>query len=103
MPQLLNCTGQTTCCLACVGIKCLAIVNRVVFKCMLVSVCMVLLESATFALGDEDATRRTIQTQTDLIRHRRHTAGQTTAAKRGGTRPRRMSGTSSLPAKERLL
>jgi len=53
----------------------------------LVSVCMLLLESAAFALGDDDATRRTIQTQTDLIRHRstehsRHTAGQKTATKR---------------------
>ena len=61
--------------------------NRVVFKCMLVSVCMLLLESAAFALGDDDATRRTIQTQTELIRHRStehrpHTAGQKAAAKR---------------------
>jgi hypothetical protein len=52
---------------------------------MLVSVCMLLLESAAFALDDGDATRRTIQTQTELIRHRstehrQHTAGHKTAA-----------------------
>ena len=54
---------------------------------MLVSVCIVHLEPAAFALGDDNATRRTIQTQTELIRyrsteHRRRTSGQKTATKR---------------------
>ena len=54
---------------------------------MLVSVCLLHLEPAAFALGDDNATRRTIQTQTDLIRyrsteHRRRTSGQKTANKR---------------------
>ena len=48
---------------------------------------MLFLESASFALGEEDATKRIIQTQTDLIRHRatghhRHIAGQKAEAKR---------------------
>ncbi|MBV8215749.1 MAG: hypothetical protein JOZ08_21240 [Verrucomicrobia bacterium] len=61
--------------------------NSAIFKCMSVSVCMLLLETATFALGSDDATKRIIQTQTDLIRHKptghhRRTAGQNAQAKR---------------------
>jgi hypothetical protein len=59
---------------------------------MLVSVCMLLIESATFALGEDDATKRIIQTQTDFIRHRatehhRHISGQKAEAKRLTRKP----------------
>jgi hypothetical protein len=48
---------------------------------------MLLLESATFALGDDAATKRIIETETDLIRHRtteyrRRIAAQELEAKR---------------------
>ena len=61
--------------------------NRAIFQCLSVPVCMLFLESASFALGEEDATKRIIQTQTDFIRHRatehhRHIAGQKAEAKR---------------------